>query len=66
MCAWGGWMLGCGAQEATKEIFKEVDAAVAKASAAPELSAEQVWEDIYMGKPPPFIRAADISDSKVY
>jgi len=61
-----GWATEAELKEATKEIFRDVDAAVERASAAPELTAEQIWEDIYQGPPPPFIRAADISDSKVF
>jgi TPP-dependent pyruvate/acetoin dehydrogenase alpha subunit len=56
----------CNQQEKTKEIYKQIDAAVERAQAAPELTSEQVWEDIYQGTPPPFIRAADITDSKVF
>jgi pyruvate dehydrogenase E1 component alpha subunit len=61
-----GWATEAEMKDKNKEIFADIDAAVARALAAPELTSEQIWEDIYMGGNPPFIRGAEIAKSKTF
>lgn len=49
-----------------KEIRNEVDEAVERAKSAKQLPPEELYTDIYVGKPPPFVRYPDFAKSKSF
>jgi len=46
-----------------KEIYKKVDEGVAFARASKELPVDEMFNDIYTGTPPPYIRTCDLDKS---
>eukprot|EP01083_Nonionella_stella_P080561 221441_1 len=59
------WATADELKQIDKECRKEVDEAVNWAKAQPEPDVEEVFSDIYSGKPPSFIRATDYPSSCV-
>lgn len=58
-----GWATTAELKAIDKEVRKEVDEAVKFAQADIELPVSDMFNDIYTGSNPPYIRAADIKDS---
>jgi len=59
------WMTEKELKALDQSIKKQVDEESEKAKQAPWPSLEQTYTDIYQGKPPPFIRATELSNSVV-
>jgi len=54
-----GWATAEELKATDKEIRKEVDSAVKFAKASPQLPANELFNDIYLEGPPPYVRAVD-------
>lgn len=61
-----GWATDKELKAVEKRIRGDVNTAVASAKAEKELDFDELWEDIYVGKQPPFIRMCDHSKSKSF
>jgi len=61
-----GWATEKELKAEEKRIRGEVNQAVEVAKAQKELDFDELWEDIYVGKQPPFIRMCDHAKSKKF